>query len=140
MAHECTSVNTVGTASVGTLCLPVGYPLSIEVPLAAFATYDLTGKYVLLTLSRNGRDLFTYNSTGADISITGGGTADQKIVIAIATASQSAADSAVTLAAVATDREIHEFAIDVKASSGADLGFRIQGDIHWIEKRGNYAD
>lgn len=141
MAHDCTTETTIATGSWGTMCYRPGGSLAITVPFAAFATYDYTGKYALLTIRRkNGRTLFTRSSDNDELTFSDEGTADQTLTVAILPATQSAADSNITYADIALEGHTVEASIEFKASSSAVTDWAVQGDIHYVNTQGDYLD
>ncbi len=119
--------------------MPVDAALSLNVGVAAYATYDLTGKHVTLTLRRKGAKtpiLYTATTTGGLITIASGGSANQKIVVAIPQATASEHSAAALLYRVATPDALHAFSLDVRASANADVTWRVQGELHWLPGQG----
>lgn len=137
---------TTGTASIGLIRLPSGGPFTMNIAVPAYTDFDLTGKYISVSFKKKcvglTPTLFETNSesSGGYVALNNTGTADQLIAVLIPPDAVSDLDSeAVFSRQVSVDGLTVAVSIDVRASPSSDLLWRLQGDILWQTKHGEFT-
>lgn len=144
-----TAAATTGTASVGLLRLPAGGPFALNIAVPAFTAFSLANRYISVSFKKKCQGpspvLFETNSLdgSGNVTVSQAGFASQSIGILINPTDTSAGDAtSVFSRKVSVEGLTIEFAVDVKAGplASADLSWRIQGEVLWQQKHGNFTD
>jgi hypothetical protein len=138
---------TTGTASLGLIRLPAGGPFAMNIAVPAHNSFNLTGKHISVSFKKkcsgSSPVLFETNSEDGDghIAVYNGGTPTQSVAILISPDAVSLHDdNAVFSRRVSVEGLTVEVSIDIRTSPSADLSWRLQGDILWQNKHGDFTE
>lgn len=142
-----TAAATTGTVSVGLLRLPAGGPFALNIAVPNFTAFNLSGKYVSVSFKKKCKGpspvLFETNSadSSGNVTISQPGLESQSIGILISPTDADPSDpTSVFSRKVSVEGLTIEFSVDVKSSVSADLSWRIQGEVLWQQKHGNFTE
>lgn len=139
--------STTGTASLGVIRQPAGGPFAMNIAVPNFSAFNLTGKFVSISFKKKCSGpspiLFETNSESESgyVEVYNGGLASQSIVILISPDAVSIHDeNAVFSRRVSIEGLTVEFSIDVRTTEESDLSWRVQGDIIWQNRHGEFTE